>query len=412
MTAQSSSELAGSVSTLVTERVAAHQPPWAAPEEVPGVLAELRQRHPLVEAAECHALLGELRAVAEGRAFVLQGGDCAEPFADAFGERTRAKASQLEEFADAFEAVTGTPVVRIGRFAGQYAKPRSNRIETLPDGTVLPVFRGEAVNGAAPTHAARQADVRRLLAAYDHAAATLGSLFLNRFLPILTEGGQTTYAPTYVGHEALLLDYEQALVRPDQRGGQYASSAHTVWIGERTRHLDGAHLAFAESISNPVGMKVGPTATAAEIAEVIDRLGGRLGRLSLIVRMGAEAIGARFPALLDALGDRAARVVWLSDPMHGNTRHTVAGQKTRVLGEMTTEVQVFFTVLAERGLHPGGLHLELTPDPVTECVDDPAALADATPLSRYESTCDPRLNHTQADTVVRLAADLFAGRPL
>jgi 3-deoxy-7-phosphoheptulonate synthase len=411
MRPRSSTELTGASSAVASGLPADHQPAWATPEALPGVLAELRGRHPLVEADACHALLSELRLVAAGRQFVLQGGDCAEPFADAFGRRTQAKAYQLAQLADTFEGLTDTPVVRIGRFAGQYAKPRSSPYENLPDGTVIPVFRGEAVNGPAPTRAARRADVRRLLAAYDHAAAALDSLFFNRFLPVVGDGGQTIYAPAYVSHEALLLDYERALLRPDQRGGRYASSAHLVWIGERTRRLDGAHLDFAESINNPVGVKVGPGATAVEIAGVIGRLAGEPGRLSLIVRMGARAIGDRFPALLDALGDRARRAVWLSDPMHGNTRRSATGQKTRVLTEMLAEVDGFFAALTARGLHPGGLHLELTPDPVTECVADLAALAEPTSLLRYESTCDPRLDHAQADAVVRSAAAAFAAIP-
>ncbi len=392
--------------TSRTTQLAAHQPVWAEPLAVPGVLAELGGRHPLVEPSECHALRHELAEVTEGRAFVVQGGDCAEPFADARGQRIRAKASQLEGLADLFEAATVVPVVRIGRFAGQYAKPRSQPTEVLPDGRVLPVFFGEAVNGPEPDERARRTDVKRLLAAYDHAIEALDSLFLNRFLPIVTDSGRAAYAPTYVSHEALLLEYEQALVRPDPRGGWYASSAHLVWIGERTRALDGAHVAFAESITNPVGVKVGPTATVDDVAELVDRLGTVPGRLTLVVRMGAETIRERLPILLDGLGDRARRVAWLSDPMHGNTRRTAAGQKTRVLSELCAEVREFFQALTERGLHPGGLHLELTPDTVTECVDAVSALDDPHPLPRYESTCDPRLNGFQAEAVVRLAAGL------
>jgi 3-deoxy-7-phosphoheptulonate synthase len=391
--------------TSPTTQLAAHQPVWAEPDVVPGVLAELAERHPLVESAACHALRGELGEVADGRAFVVQGGDCAEPFADARGDRVRAKASQLEGLADLYEAATGTPVVRIGRFAGQYAKPRSCRTEILPDGREVGVFLGEAVNGPGPHE--RRPDARRLLAAYDHAVEALDSLFLNRFLPIVSGTGQAAYAPTYVSHEALLLEFERALLRPDPHGGLFTSSAHLVWIGERTRALGGAHVAFAETIANPVGVKVGPTATADEVAALVDRLGTAPGRLTLIVRMGAGAIGERFPALLDGLGkERARRVGWQSDPMHGNTCRTAAGQKTRVLADVTTEVRSFFAALTARGLHPGGLHLELTPDPVTECVDDPAALTDRNPLPRYESTCDPRLNHAQAEAVVRLAAGL------
>lgn len=386
------------------------QPDWDDPGALRVVLAELRVRHPLVDSAECHALRGELALAAQGRAFVLQAGDCAEPFADSASERTLAKAGQLEALADMFEAVTDTPVTRIGRFAGQYAKPRSQTLELLPDGTVLPVFRGEAVNSPEASVSARRTDPRRLLGAYDHAAEALDALLLNPGRPKLPRGEQGRHATTYVSHEMLLLDFESALLRADRAGGQYASSAHMVWIGERTRGLDSAHLALAASITNPVGVKVGPTATAADIATIVDRLACDPGRLTLIVRMGADAIEDRFSALLDSLGERARRVLWMTDPMHGNTRRSAGGQKVRVLDEMTAEVRAFFTALTERGLYPGGLHLELTPDPVTECVEDRAALSDPNPLPHYMSTCDPRLNPRQAGFLVGVAASLAARR--
>mgnify|MGYP001061181621 CR=1 FL=1 len=269
------------------------------------------------------------------------------------------------------------------------------------------MFRGEAVNRPEPDEYARRADVRRLLAAYDHAAQALDALFINRFLPLFTDAGQPGYAPTYVSHEALLLEYESALVRCGEHGQPYASSAHLLWIGERTRQPDGAHVAFAASITNPVAVKIGPTATVDEVAALIDRLGGPPGRLTLIVRMGARAVTERLPALLDGLGSRARQVVWFTDPMHGNTVRLPSGQKTRVLTDIVAEVRGFFAALTARGLPPGGLHLELTPDPVTECVADARALARPDPLPRYLSTCDPRLDHEQALTVVATAADLL-----
>jgi 3-deoxy-7-phosphoheptulonate synthase len=391
--------------TTVATTTAVHQPVWADPDAVPAVLAELRARHPLVRATDSEALRAELAEVAAGRGLVLQGGDCAEPFADSAGARVRAKAGQLEELGDLLEAETGAPVVRIGRFAGQYAKPRSSPTETLPTGRLVPAFLGEAVNGPEPDPAVRRADVTRLLAAYDHAARALDELFINRFLPVIAGPEHAGYAPTYVSHEGLLLEYERALVRTGPRG-DYASSAHMLWIGERTRFPGSAHLAFAESIANPVGVKVGPTATVEETAALVDRLGTVPGRLTFIVRMGAGPVRDRLPVLLDGLGRRARQVVWLTDPMHGNTRLTAAGQKTRLLADVLSEVRTFFAVLGARSLHPGGLHLELTPDRVTECVEHLADLGDRRPLPRYESLCDPRLNHEQSTALVRVAARL------
>ncbi|GAB3439774.1 3-deoxy-7-phosphoheptulonate synthase [Actinophytocola sediminis] len=382
--------------TSTVPTTAAHQPVWADQDAVPSVLAELRARHPLVRATECDTLRGELAEVAMGGRLVLQGGDCAEPFADARGGRVLAKAAQLAELAALLAAETGAPVTRIGRFAGQYAKPRSQPTETLPDGRVVPAFLGEAVNGPEPDPVARRTDVTRLLAAYDHSARALDELFGNR-LPAVGDD------LVYVSHEGLLLEYERALVR-----GDHASSAHLLWIGERTRFPGSAHLAFAESIANPVGVKLGPTATVEETVAMVDQLGTVPGRLTFIVRMGAATVGERLPVLLDGLGPRARRVVWLTDPMHANTRRTATGKKTRVLDDILTEVRAFFAVLGERGLHPGGLHLELTPDQVTECVDHAADLGDPCPLPRFESLCDPRLNHEQSVAVVATAARLAA----
>lgn len=386
------------------ERTAAQQPDWQAPDAVARVRAELGARHPLVDAAACHALRDELRAVARGQAFVIQGGDCAEPFADATGDRIQAKAALLEDLADLFETHTGLPVVRVGRFAGQYAKPRSSPVETLPDGAVVPAFRGEAVNGF--DLAEREPDVRRLLVAYDHAAAGLDALFLNRFLPLASDG---PFVQTYASHEALLLDFEEPLVRPDwYAGGHYASSAHFLWIGDRTRQLDGAHVHFAQTITNPVGLKVGPTMTAPEITALVTSLAGGEGKLTLIARMGAEQVVPKLTELIIALGPLAESVVWMCDPMHGNTRKTATGQKTRLLDDVLTEVGGFVSTLREHGLRPGGLHLEMTPEPVAECLVRPGDLARTEPLAPYTSLCDPRLNRDQAEDVVRYAAELIS----
>ncbi|WP_410598265.1 3-deoxy-7-phosphoheptulonate synthase [Amycolatopsis sp. lyj-90] len=386
------------------EIAAAHQPEWSTPGELAAVRNELLGRPPLVDAHSCHALAGELEFVARGEAVVIQAGDCAELFSDSERHRVQAKASQLHHLCDTAE-FAGIPAVRIGRFAGQFAKPRSCATETLPDGTEIPVYRGDAVNGLNPTATARRADPARMLTAYDLAANGLDALFMRQLL--LSEGDSgisSMLAPTYISHEALLLDFERALLRPDPaRGGTYASSAHMVWIGERTRQLDHAHLALAEQINNPVGVKIGPTATPEELIAIVDRLatGHRRGRLTLIIRMGAEKIADRLPALVAALGTRAGEVAWLSDPMHGNTKKTVTGQKTRVVTEIQDEIGHFCRILREQRVHPGGLHLEVSPDPVTECVDTTADLTGSLDFDRYESACDPRLNPIQAQQVVR-----------
>lgn len=387
-----------------TIRPAAQQPRWAGTVPLAEVVADLRTRPPLVSAESCHALRRELGLAAAGLAMVVQTGDCAEPFADAPPERTRPKVELLADVADLVESVAGVPTVRIGRLAGQYAKPRSQETERLADGRVLPVYRGDAVNDPAETPAARTADPTRLLTAYDRAATALTSLQLADYLPVF-DGEVSSLCLTYASHEALLLAYEEALVRDDHRhGGHYGSSGHLLWIGERTRAVDGAHVAFAERITNPVAVKIGPDATGRDVAELITRLatGHPPGRLSLIVRMGPR-VALELPRLLKELGDLAGRALWLTDPMHGNTRRNRHGQKTRVVTDIASEVRACGSVLRDHGLLLGGVHLETTPEPVVECVDTEADLARR--LDRYTSTCDPRLNAVQALRVARLAAE-------
>ncbi|MFB9463410.1 3-deoxy-7-phosphoheptulonate synthase [Streptomyces cinereospinus] len=388
---------------------AAQQPDWTRWDDLDRVLGELARRPALVSEETTAALREELAFVARGTAFVIQAGDCAELFSDSGPERIRAKATALHALGDLFESLTKIPVVRIGRLAGQYAKPRSNSWEELPDGTRVPVYRGDAVNGAEATASARQPDPHRLLRAYELAQRALAEL---RTAPPRSGSMTAVLAPTYISHEALLLEYEHALLRADARGGRYASSAPFLWIGERTRQPDHAHIDLAATVSNPIGVKVGPDASPADVTALLDRLNpaNQPGRLTLIVRMGAERIGTALPALLGGLGPRAAEAVWMTDPMHGNTRTTAAGQKSRVLTDILTEVETFFGVMSAHGLHAGGLHLESAPDDVTECVLRTEDLAVDTPLPRYESACDPRLNPAQAEEVVRLAASLAVGR--
>ncbi|MBL1065943.1 3-deoxy-7-phosphoheptulonate synthase [Streptomyces sp. 7-21] len=404
-----------STTRLLIATRAVQQPDWTRWDELDAVLGELTERPPLVSPAVPAALTEELAFVARGSAFVIQTGDCAELFADSSPERVRAKANELHRLADLFESLTKLPVVRIGRLAGQYAKPRSNSHETLPDGTVLPVYRGDAVNSAEATEAARQPDPQRLLAAYDHARQALDTLATHYPARPGDASGQAVraaLAPTYTSHEALLLEYEHALTRADERGGRYGSSAPFLWIGERTRQLDHAHVEYAAAISNPVGVKIGPRTEPSEVASLIERLNpaGQPGRLALIVRMGAASLPHRLPPLLSALGPLASRAIWLIDPMHGNTKTNAAGQKTRVLDDVLAETEAFFAALGAHGLPPGGLHLETAPDDVTECVAHGEDLDDEAPLPRYESACDPRLSPAQSERVVRLAASLVTRR--
>ncbi|MEU9100008.1 3-deoxy-7-phosphoheptulonate synthase [Streptomyces sp. NPDC048361] len=393
--------------TTATHRVrlpAAQQPPWASDERLESVRAGLASLPPLVDASAVHRLRVELARAAQGTGFVLQGGDCAEPFLDSAPARITAKADQLADLADLLATRAALPVVRIGRFAGQYAKPRSHPAETLADGTVLPVYRGDAVNRPEADPAARRPDPARLRAAYDHATRCLDTLLLQGHL------AQGAGGAAYTSHEALLVDLEEPLVREDpEAAGHYSSSAHMLWIGERTRQLDGWHVRFAETVNNPVGVKLGPGASPDDVRDLCERLarGHSAGRLSLITRLGAAETARRLPALIEAAADFAGRVVWLCDPMHGNTVRHASGRKTRVMTDMIREVTDFFTVLRAHDVPPGGLHVEMTPDDVTECVDDPTGLAtDALP--RYRSACDPRLSPAQARDLLTVTAGLLA----
>ncbi|MBR8640374.1 3-deoxy-7-phosphoheptulonate synthase [Streptomyces tuirus] len=384
---------------------ALQQPEWASLDELKEVLHSLEAKPPLVDATACADLTAELGRAARGGAFVLQAGECAERFADANPETVLAKADELHGLADEFTDASGLPTVRMGRIAGQYAKPRSKPTETLSDGTVLPVYRGDAVNAPEPTLAARVALPSRLLLAHRNAGTTLSTL-LERDLGL---AGRTAPQRTYAGHEALLLEYEQALVRPDADGGRYGSSGHFLWIGDRTRQPDHQHVQFAASISNPVGVKIGPEAPPEEVRTLVRMLGdpSRPGRLSLIVRMGRDRIAPGLTAVLRALGEEAAGGAWICDPMHGNTRVNGAGQKSRAVDDVMAEIEGFVSTLHTHRLRPAGLMLETAHAPVTECVDTSEELASTTPLPRYESACDPRLSPRQAREVVTRTAALL-----
>jgi 3-deoxy-7-phosphoheptulonate synthase len=378
----------GAQTTVVDAAV--HWPSALAAQLVARVLAT---RPPLVNFADCQALRDRLADVALGRALVLQAGDCAERFSEVSRRSTQRKSRQLAALGRMMAEQADLPTVLIGRMAGQFAKPRSCPTEPGPDGTPIPVYRGDAVNDARPDPSARIADPRRMLAAYDHSAAVLEHLE-RRF---------------WTSHEALLLEYERPLVRTDPTMlTRYASSGHLLWVGERTRSPGGPHVGLLAEVANPIGVKIGPTTTGAEIAELVDRLDPdrRPGRLVLIPRLGHEQVHDVLPRLVAAVVGTGARPVWLCDPVHGNTIKLADGRKTRLVTQVVAEVRGFVAVLAAAGVHAAGLHLETTPDALTECVDDDEELAGGMPVfRRYESACDPRLNPGQARAVIQAFTD-------
>ena len=417
---------------------AAQQPDWPDPRRLQQVTGELAGLPPLVFAGECDVLRERLAAVARGEAFVLQGGDCAETFAGATADAVRAKLQTLLQMAVVLTYGASVPIVKIGRLAGQFAKPRTRPTESH-DGTELPVYRGDAINDVEFTAQARTPDPARLLRAYHCSAVTLnlcrafatggyadlhqvhawnqdfvkqspaGQRYerlageIDRALAFMRACGadpeELRAVELYSSHEALVLDYEQALTRRDSRTGlMYDTSAHFVWVGERTRDLNGAHVEFASGISNPIGVKVGPDAKPADVLALIDRLNPARdpGRLMLITRMGAGRVRDALPPLISAVIAEGIEVPWVCDPMHGNTFEAPSGHKTRRLHDVLEEVRGFFEVHRGLGTHPGGIHIEFTGDNVTECVGGSHEIVADDLYQRYETACDPRLNRSQA----------------
>jgi 3-deoxy-7-phosphoheptulonate synthase len=406
----------------------AQQPDWPDPARLELVLAELASLPPLVFAGECDQLRTRLAAVTRGEAFVLQGGDCAETFAGATAEAVRAKLQTILQMAVVLTYGASVPIV----------KTRSRPTETR-DGVELPAYRGDAVNGFEFTAASRTPDPDRLLRAYHCAAVTLnlcrafatgGYAALNqvhawnqdfvrqspsgqryeglageidRALSFMRACGadpdELRTVEFYSSHEGLLLPYEQALTRVDPGTGHaYDLSAHFLWIGERTRAVDGAHVAFAAAIRNPIGLKVGPDATPDGLRALVRKLSpdGEPGRLTLITRLGAGLIRTMLPPLIKAVSDEGIPVAWICDPMHGNTFEAPSGHKTRRVEDIIDEVQGFFDVHRLLGTHPGGVHIEFTGDNVTECVGGSHQIIAEDLHQRYETACDPRLNRSQA----------------
>ena len=429
---------------------AAQQPSWPDGSALDDAVAKLRKVPPLVFAGECDELKEKLGAVARGEAFLLQGGDCAETFDGVTADNVRNKLRVLLQMAVVLTYAASVPVVKLGRLAGQYAKPRSSDTETRGDVT-LPAYRGDAVNGFDFTEAARVPDPQRLVEVYHASASTLNlvrafvtggyadlrqvhtwntdfvreSPVGRRYERLASEIDRALTFMKAIGadpdefhrvdfhssHEALVLEYEHALTRIDSRTQQpYDVSAHFLWIGERTRQLDGAHVELLSRIRNPIGVKLGPTTTPDDALALASKLNpeNEPGRLTFITRMGAGKIRDRLPELVEKVTAAGVTVAWVCDPMHGNTFEASSGYKTRRFDDVISEVQGFFDVHRALGTWPGGVHVELTGDDVTECVGGGEALLEDDLHNRYESVCDPRLNRVQSLELAFLVAEMLS----
>ncbi|HEY0028486.1 MAG TPA: 3-deoxy-7-phosphoheptulonate synthase class II [Allosphingosinicella sp.] len=376
---------------------ARQQPAWPDGAALEGALRELAAYPALVNAAEAHRLTVDIAEAQAGRAFLLQGGDCAESFAEFSPGNIRALHALLVAMAERLAAASGLRVVKAARIAGQFAKPRSRDLEEKAGGS-LPVYRGDIVNGIAFDAAARQPDPARMFRAYAQSAATLSHL------RELSAG-----EPFYTCHEALLLPYEEALVRRDG-AGWYGSSAAFLWVGDRTRFEGSAHVEFLRGLSNPLGIKCGPGLEPDLLLSLLDRLNParQAGRITLISRMGASRIAERLPPLIRAAAREGHKVLWSCDPMHGNTVKA-NGFKTRPLERILEELAAFFALCRAEGVRPGGVHVELTGSDVAECTGGAEPVREADLGDRYHTHCDPRLNPAQALEVAALVARELAG---
>ena len=427
---------------------AEHQPRWPDETELNAVVDYLRTLPPLVFAGETDQLSEEMAEASRGRAFVLMGGDCAESFAESTAERIRAKIRTILQMAVILTYGSSVPVVKIGRMAGQYSKPRSSATE-VHEGRELPSYFGDAVNGHEFTAESREPDPRRLVEAYQRSVATLN------LIRAFTQGGfadlskvhewnqgfvanpayaryETVAAEIdramrfmraagvddqslrtvdfYSAHEALILPYEDSLTRIDSRTGRpYNCSAHFLWVGERTRQPGGAHVDMLSKVANPIGVKIGPDAKPAEVLALVDKLNprGKAGRLTLISRMGARKIADRLPPIVEAVRKDGRPVTWVTDPMHGNTISASNGMKTRRLEDILAEIKGFFAVHEELGTHPGGIHVELTGDDVTEVLGGAEEVVEDTLGERYRTLVDPRLNHQQSLEMAFIVAEML-----
>jgi 3-deoxy-7-phosphoheptulonate synthase len=428
--------------------VAGQQPHWPDADALRAAVETLAAYPPLVFAGECDDLRDRLAAAARGEAFVLQGGDCAETFAAATADNIRDRIKTILQMAAVLTYGASVPVVKIGRMAGQYAKPRSTGSE-VRDGVELPAYRGDMVNDFAFTEAARTPDPNRLVRAYHASSATLnlvraftmGGFADLRYVHDWNRGFVANAANQkyerlahdidmamkfmaacgadfdamrtvefFAAHEALVLDYERPLTRIDSRTGlAYDTSAHFVWVGERTRDLDGAHVDFVSRIQNPVGVKVSANAESDQLLKLLDKIDPdrEPGRVSFITRMGARAVRDALPPIVERVNESGAQVTWICDPMHGNTFSSTTGFKTRHFDDVVDEVHGFFDVHRALGTVPGGIHVELTGNDVTECLGGSEKILDADLEKRYESLCDPRLNHQQSLELAFLVAEML-----
>ena len=433
--------------------VAKQQPQWPDRAAVEAASAQISKLPPLVFAGEVDTLRDRLAVAASGQAFLLQGGDCAETFAGATADQIRNRIKTVLQMAVVLTYGASMPVIKMGRMAGQFAKPRSSDSETR-DGVTLPAYRGDIVNGYDFTPESRAADPARLVAGYHTSASTLNLIRaftqggfadlrevhhwnkgftsnpanaryedlareIDRAIRFMIACGADFEAlkrtEFYTAHEALLFDYERPMTRIDSRTGTpYNTSSHFQWIGERTRDLDGAHIDFLSRVRNPIGVKLGPSTTRDDMLRLIDKLdpAREPGRLTFITRMGAGKVRDALPPLLEAIKASDALPLWVTDPMHGNGLTTPNGYKTRRFDDVVDEVKGFFEAHRSVGTHPGGIHVELTGDDVTECLGGSEHIDEATLSTRYESLCDPRLNHMQSLELAFLVAEELRGAKL
>ncbi|MET1015991.1 class II 3-deoxy-7-phosphoheptulonate synthase [Leifsonia flava] len=427
------------------------QPSWPDADAAAAASTQIAALPPLVFAGEVDILRDRLAAAARGEAFLLQGGDCAETFAGATADQIRNRVKTVLQMAVVLTYGASMPVVKMGRMAGQFAKPRSSDSETR-NGVTLPAYRGDIVNGYDFTPESRAADPARLVQGYHTAASTLNLIRaftqggfadlrqvhswnkgfaanpanqryegmageIDRAVRFMEACGADFEAMKrtefYTGHEGLLMDYERPMTRIDSRTGTpYNTSSHFIWIGERTRDLDGAHVDFLSRVRNPIGVKLGPTTTPDDMLALVDKLDPNRepGRLTFITRMGAGRIREALPPLLEAIKASDAQPLWVTDPMHGNGLTTPLGYKTRRFDDVVDEVKGFFEAHRAAGTHPGGIHVELTGDDVTECLGGSEHIDEADLATRYESLCDPRLNHMQSLELAFLVAEELSHR--
>ncbi|MDA0781521.1 MAG: 3-deoxy-7-phosphoheptulonate synthase class II [Rickettsiales bacterium] len=431
------------------------QPIYKNVEGLKAVESELAKRMPLVQPSEIMQLKKSLAKVAEGKAFLLQGGDCAESFAEFSDENLKSYFRVILQMTVALMYGAGKPVVKVGRIAGQFAKPRSANTEII-DGVELPSYRGDMVNAIDFTEGAREPDPARMLKAYDQSTATLnylrslakggyaslrnvnkwnmefatesaqGKLFkdlvdrINESLSFMEAFGldlertdEIHEAEFFTSHEALLLNYEEALTRQDSDNAQfYDCSAHMLWIGDRTRNLEEAHIEYMRGIANPIGMKVGPSTDPDNFIRILDTLNpdNEAGRITLISRMGAEKVEDFLPTLIKKVKSEGRIVVWSCDPMHGNTIKSPNGYKTRPFNKVLAEVRNVFDIHKAEGTYAGGIHIEMTGQDVTECVGGAQAISEVNLKDRYHTHCDPRLNASQSiELAFLLAKELREG---